>query len=108
MVAGEPPPATTSGRLQPEQIQSVIRSHYGALRKCYEAGLARNPRLRGKVTTRFVINREGRVSLVQIAENELPDCLVTACMIDEVKQCTFPKPQDGIVTVVYPLMFEPG
>lgn len=48
-------------RLPPEAIQSTMRQGYGAFRKCYEAGLARNPALTGKVSIRFVIDAEGGV-----------------------------------------------
>jgi hypothetical protein len=101
-------PPTPSGRLPPEQIQSVVRARYDAFRKCYEAGLARDPGLRGRVTTRFLIDAHGRVSMAHIAGNELTDCEVTACMIEELKKCVFPEPEGGVVTVVYPLVFEPG
>jgi hypothetical protein len=60
------------------------------------------------VTTRFLIDAHGRVSMAHIAGNELTDCEVTACMIEELKKCVFPEPEGGVVTVVYPLVFEPG
>jgi hypothetical protein len=101
-------PPTPAGRLPPEQIQSVVRARNAAFRKCYDAGLARDPGLRGRVTTRFLIDPDGRVSKAHVAGNELTDCEVTTCMIEELKQCVFPKPEGGVVTVVYPLVFEPG
>ena len=97
-----------SGRLAPEVIQRVIRSNYGKFRSCYEAGLGRNPNLEGRVNIRFVIERDGSVSKAQISENTLTDCKVAACIRDEYPKLTFPAPDGGIVTVVYPIMLEPG
>jgi hypothetical protein len=96
------------GRLPPKLIQSVVRAHYGAFRHCYEAGLGRNPRLAGRIGIRFVIARDGRVSRSSITENTLADCQVAACVRDEFRGMTFPPPEGGIVTVVYPIMLEPG
>ena len=97
-----------SGRLPPEQIQHIIRERYGDFRKCYESGLASNPDLRGRVTIRFVIERDGRVSSSYVQDNEVPDCRVAQCVRREMVKILFPKPEGGIVTVVYPIMFAPG
>jgi len=94
-------------RLPPEQIQRIIRERYPAIRNCYESGLASNPHLKGKITTRFTIGRDGGVSSAHVEHNELHDCRVAKCIREEMAKCTFPKPKYGIVTVVYPLMFEP-
>jgi hypothetical protein len=51
-----------SGRLAPELIQQQVRADYGKMRSCYERALTRNPKLTGRVVTRFVIGRDGRVS----------------------------------------------
>jgi hypothetical protein len=97
-----------SGRLPPEQIQSIVRANYDKFRRCYESGLGRNPKLRGKVAIRFVIERDGTVSKQAISYNELPDCVVAACVRDGFSGLKFPAPDGGIVTVVYPIMLEPG
>ncbi len=60
-----------SGRLAPEEIRSVVRARFGELRKCYEAGLRRDPNLAGRITVRFVIGRDGKVTAV--AEGDLPN-----------------------------------
>lgn len=102
------PGATISGRLPPAEIQRIIRSKYDVFRKCYESALARNPNAEGLLSVRFVINAEGRVTLPRIAENTIPDCDAVRCVRDNFLPLVFPKPQGGIVTVVYPIMFSPG
>jgi len=97
-----------NGRLPPEQIQHIIRERYGDFRKCYEGGLASNPDLRGRVTIRFVIERDGHVSTSYVQDNEIPDCRVAQCIRSEMAKSVFPKPDGGgIITVVYPMMFAP-
>jgi hypothetical protein len=45
---------------------------------------------------------------VAISENTLSDCKAARCVMDGFSKLTFPPPQGGIVTVVYPIMLEPG
>lgn len=104
--AGHRPPK--AGRLPPEVIQKVVRDAYGRFRRCYEAGLAKDANLEGKLVVRFVIDREGKVGEVTVAKGTtLPDQAAVGCMVREYESLTFPPPDDGIVTVVYPIMFSP-
>jgi TonB family protein len=98
-----------TGRLPPEVIQKTIREHYDLFRKCYEAGLGRDRNLCGRVQVRFVIDEDGRVPSVQVNEGtNLTDCEAVQCIKKRYLELQFPKPEGGIVTVVYPIMFEPG
>ncbi len=99
---------TVSGRLPPEVIQRIVRQNYGRFRMCYEQGLARNPNLEGRAQVRFVIGRDGSVSNVQNGGSDLPDSGVVNCVINAYYGLSFPQPEGGIVTVVYPIMFQPG
>jgi hypothetical protein len=97
-----------SGRLPPEVIRRIVRQNYGRFRLCYEQGLGRNPNLEGRVTVRFVIGRDGAVSNVSNGGSDLPDANVVNCAIKAFYGLSFPKPEGGIVTVVYPIMLQPG
>ncbi len=97
-----------SGKLPPEVIQRIVRQNYGRFRMCYEQGLARNPSLEGRVSVRFVIGRDGAVSNVSNGGSDLPDGGVVSCVVRAYYGLSFPQPEGGIVTVVYPIMFSPG
>jgi hypothetical protein len=99
---------TVSGRLPPEVIQRIVRQNYGRFRMCYEQGLAKNPNLEGRVQVRFVIGRDGSVSNVSNGGSDIPDSSVVQCVIRNYYGLSFPQPEGGIVTVVYPIMFSPG
>lgn len=99
---------TVSGRLPPEVIQRIVRQNYGRFRMCFEQGLARNPNLEGRVSVRFVIGRDGAVSNVSNGGSDLPDSGVVNCVVRAYYGLSFPQPEGGIVTVVYPIMFSPG
>jgi TonB family protein len=107
--AREPSGAGTNrGRLPPEVIQRIIRQNYGIFRACYEAGLAKQSDLEGRVIVRFVIERDGSVSDVRDERSTIPDPDVVACVIGSFGKLKFPEPDGGFVTVVYPIMFSPG
>lgn len=101
-------PVTVSGRLPPQVIQRVIRQNHGRFRLCYERGLSANPSLEGRVSVRFVIGRNGAVSNVANAGSSLPAADVVGCVVRAFYGLSFPKPEDGLVTVSYPLSFTPG
>lgn len=96
-----------SGRLPPEAIQRVIRQSFGRFRFCYQQALDHNPTLAGRVTTTFVIGRDGAVSSVQNGGSDLADVAVVSCVVRAFYGLSFPQPEGGIVTVTYPIMFSP-
>jgi len=102
------PSTQVSGRLPAEVVQRIVRQNYGRFRMCYENGLRSNPNLTGRVTARFVISREGSVSNVQNGGSDIPDSGVVSCVVQAFYGLSFPSPENGIVSVSYPIMFSPG
>lgn len=116
-VIAKHPPVTCerriSGRIPPEVIQGIVRHHFGSMKRCYEDALARDPTLAGRVATKFVIGRNGDVGPVMDMNmsqppDELPDEAARRCVVRAFAALEFPRPKGGIVTVVYPLVFQPG
>lgn len=97
-----------NGRLPPEVIQRIVRQNFGRFRLCYENGLRTNPNLQGRVAVKFVIDRSGAVSTAQDGGSDLPDHGVVSCVVRGFGNLSFPQPEGGIVTVVYPIIFNPG
>ncbi len=97
-----------SGRLPPEVIQRIVRQNFGRFRLCYENGLRNSPSLQGRVGVRFVIGRDGAVSNVGNGGSDLPDAGVVSCVVRAFYGLSFPQPENGIVTVTYPIVFTPG
>ncbi len=99
---------TTNGRILPETIQRIVRQNFGRFRLCYEAGLRGNPSLAGRVSTKFVIGRDGAVMQASDGGSDLPDQNVVACVVRSFNALSFPVPEGGIATVVYPIVLTPG
>jgi hypothetical protein len=94
-----------NGRLDPALIQERIRGAYGAMRSCYESGLTRNPELAGRVTTRFVIDRDGSVEDASPICTSLRDRATVECIVAVFRRLRFPVTEAGKVMVDYPIMF---
>jgi hypothetical protein len=99
---------SVNGRIPPDVIQRIVRQNFGRFRLCYEAGLRGNPSLAGRVAVRFVIDRSGAVSMTSDGGSDLPDGGVVGCVVRSFAGLSFPAPEGGIVTVTYPIMFQPG
>ena len=95
---------TVSGRLDPKLIGALVRQNFGRFRMCHEQALARAPNTTGTVRVRFVIGRDGSVSNVSNGGSDVPDAALTSCILSAFYGLSFPKPEGGIVTVVYPLI----
>lgn len=95
------------GRLAPEAIQGVVRKSFGAFRKCYESALKNDPHLAGTVSVSFVIAPDGSVQSAADHASTLPDSGAVQCVVGGFGRLTFPPPQGGYVTVVYPIDFKP-
>lgn len=94
------------GRLPPEVVQRIVRQNFGSYRACYEKGLAKLPTLGGVVRVHFVIGRDGSVTKAE-APDPFPDPKVVACVVRAFQKLSFPAPEGGTVSVVYPIEFSP-
>jgi TonB family protein len=93
--------------LSTDTIKKVIKKHYNQYKYCYEKQLVQNPKLEGKVTLKFVIAADGKVSEASVIETTIKSKPLQACMIKAAKRMLFPKPRGGgIVVVNYPFLFK--
>lgn len=97
-----------NGTLPADVIQRIVRSNFGRFRNCYDAGLRTNPALAGRVVTKFVIGRDGAVSVSLNGGSDLPSSEVVNCVVRSFQNLSFPAPSGGQVTVIYPLAFSPA
>lgn len=78
----------------------------GRFRACYEKALRQHPKASGTATLRFVIARSGHVlDATSRGMEHIP--ALDGCLARAAYGITFPQPEGGVVTVVYPLRLEP-
>ena len=98
---------TVNGRLPFEVVQRVVRSQWSKLRACYESALEKHATLAGTVSVKFEIDSTGAVVRAGDAGSDLPDSTVVQCVVKEVAGLSFPPPEGGVVSVVFPIRFAP-
>jgi outer membrane biosynthesis protein TonB len=98
---------SAGGRVRPEVIQSVIRTHAAEIKVCRDAALLRNPAVAGKVAVHFVINPDGSVEGAKDSGSTVQDAAMIQCVIGAVGAIHFAASTAGLITVVYPIVFTP-
>ncbi len=97
-----------SGFCQKNNIQSVVLQRAGAIRACYEAQLQIHDALTGKITVRWTIDQEGRVSDANMTDTSIGNSAVEQCVLRAIRNMRFAKPEGGICVVQWPFVFNPG
>lgn len=94
-------------------IDSEVERNMPSFTACYEEGLKRRPKLRGKIVTTFEIDPAGEVTNIRQASSELKDEEVEACIAGIWASLSFPSyarecpSGDCPIRITYPLHFRP-
>jgi len=104
-----PGQATVRGSLDKEIIRRIIRRHLNEVKFCYEAELARNASLAGRVAVQFTISGGGEVIASVLQSSTMGNARVESCVVQAVRRWEFPRPAlGGLVIVSYPFNFQSG
>lgn len=102
---------TEGPSLAPEAIRRTVLRNIAQIDRCYQAALDRNPDLRGRVLTRFVIAGNGSVSSAEVidAADTARDERLNTCVGRAMRTWQFAQPGGGgTTTVTYPFNLEPS
>ena len=97
-----------AGFCSKDNIGSVVRARANAIRNCYEGRLQVNENLAGKLTARWTIGVEGRVTAASLTQNTVSDGQVGQCVLGVVRRMAFTRPEGGVCIVQWPFVFNPG
>lgn len=104
---GRAAPSSTllAASLDREAIRSVVRAHTDEIRACYDAGLTRDPNLKGRLALRWTV-KHGEIEEVELIDVTLADPCVVVCVIDEVATWSFPRLRAAEeLKISYPFLF---
>lgn len=88
-------------------FRAFTKKQNAEVRRCYEAALANEPSLRGKLTLSFSILPGGGVSEVRVARSSFRSHAVPSCVASAVRGWRTPFRPEEPVDVEYPLDFGP-
>lgn len=109
--------STRASSLDTALIDRVVHTKIDEIQRCYDEGLARKPRLAGKVVVLFTVEKDGAVSeAVTKKGTTLKDETVVSCLLAAFRGLHFPdlaagcdaSEEDCSVKITYPLRFSPG
>ena len=91
------------GTLPVEVVKRIVRATFPRFRACYELGVDRDPKLKGQVTGRLLVDSTGAVSAVKDGPTTIPDPIVASCVMGVFQTMAFPEPVGGDVEITMPL-----
>jgi Ca-activated chloride channel family protein len=97
-----------NGGLPNDVVTRILRSRMGRFRACYQMGLTRNPLLAGRVVARFFIAQSGEVASAVDGGSNLGDPSVIACVMAPLRTMSFPTPDGGFSTAIFPITMRAG
>jgi Ca-activated chloride channel family protein len=84
--------STTSG-LSKEAVQKVLKEQLSSIELCYQKALEKQPNIQGGMILQLVIDSKGRVTKVSLFSSKLNDKNLEQCIIQKMKELTFPTPE---------------
>ncbi len=95
---------TTDGGLPKEIIQNGLKQQLPSIELCYQKALEKKSTIQGEVTLQLMIDSKGHITKVSLVSSRLNDKNLEQCMIQKIKELTFPVPQaTGTVTATVSL-----
>lgn len=93
------------GNIDRAMVDQVIKQNLAKFKYCYQRQVQRNPSLKGKVVSRFVIAGDGTVSKAETKSSTISPA-VDNCVAKTMARLQFPKPKGGGIAIVsYPFVF---
>ena len=83
------------GGLTKQEVIDVVKAHLNEIRHCYDRLLQRSPNSRGKIMTKWQINKVGRVSSVSITKSSISDSTMKGCVTSRIRRWKFSKSRNS-------------
>ena len=97
-----------TGAMTAETADLALQPILGSVRKCYDAGLAKQPEMTGRIMAKIAVAPDGSQMSAKVTQSDLdPD--TTACIEAILPRVAFkPLGPQNTALVLYPLVFSPG
>lgn len=100
------PPSAPAVARSAADIRATVARHTGAVRACYERGLARRPELAGRVTLAWDIQPDGSVAGARVESSTLSEPTVERCLVGALSRARFTRAAEP-QRVRYPFELRP-
>lgn len=90
------------------EMESQLSFRVRQARRCYNAALAQDNTLKGKLSVRVRVGSNGQVCSANVASDEIGNAGLANCVANTFRGANFPAPRGGCVDVNVPVNFVPG
>jgi Ca-activated chloride channel family protein len=97
---------TVTEGVSDQSVQKLLKKHLHEFNRCYKNALKKQPRIKGKVVFKIMIDRTGRVLNVHLDKDDAKDKTFEHCMLKKLKELRFPalkQGKNGVITVTFVL-----
>jgi len=91
-----------------ESFRAFAQSHRDEVGACYDAALAADPAVHGRLTLAFSVLQTGAIGKVEVTASTFGRAAVPACVTRAVAAWQTPFRPDEPVEIEYPLVFSPA
>jgi hypothetical protein len=90
----------------PGDLAGSLQVRASMARRCYQAALANDSSLKGRVTVAVKISPSGNVCSANVAQSDIP--AISGCVAGVFRGGSFPAPRGGCVDTMVPMSFSPA
>ncbi len=88
-------------------LRSAVQRRMGAIQRCYEVELTRNPELAGRVTVSMQVEEIGTLSHVHATDDTTGSRTLSECVIGQIRSIRLQSGPEGGLVAQYPIVFAP-
>ncbi|MDH3567417.1 MAG: VIT domain-containing protein, partial [Desulfobacteraceae bacterium] len=91
---------TVTDGVSDQPVQKLLKKHLHEFNRCYKNALKKQPRIKGNVVFKIMIDRAGRVLNVYLDKDDAKDKNFKQCMLKKLKELRFPTLKEGKNSVI--------
>ena len=96
---------TTTTGCKKGDIRRTVRRASASIRACYERQLMVGFTKGGRMTARWTIGLDGRVSAANVIGGTLRHGALEGCVMRAIRRLRFPRPENGLCVIQWPFLF---
>lgn len=88
-------------------LRAAVQRRMGAIQRCYEVELTRNPELAGRVTVSMQVEEIGTLSHVHTEDDTTGSRTLGECVVGQIRSIRLQSGPEGGLVAEYPIVFAP-
>lgn len=91
---------TVTDGVPDQSVQKLLKKYLHEFNRCYKNAVKKQPRIKGNVVFKIMIDRAGRVLNVYLGKDDAKDKNFEQCMLKKLKELRFPTLKEGKNSVI--------